>query len=340
MSIKRRNYLAIVIATTLAFGLYFLNRKDNTYTRITSVIWTTEYHITYKSRADMTDSVNKVLNNIDNTLSMFNPKSTISRINVNDTNVKSHPYVALLLDKSKRINKESFGYFDPTVAPLVNLWGFGTKSRESIPTDKQISDALQFVGISDISIDKEGRMRKKHPQTIIDFSSIAKGFACDELGSMLERNGIRDYLIEIGGEIKMRGKNPQGEKWHVSIDRPIENDSDVIHQSAIVLALTDKGLATSGNYRNYRRVNGKNIAHIINPRTGFPEQSNLLSATIIAGNAADADAYATACMAMGKERSIKMIISNHNIDAILIYADNNGKLKIWSSKNISGMTAK
>ena len=341
MNIKRRNYIAIVIATAIAFGLYFFNKKSSdTYTRITSVIWTTEYHITYKGRADMTDSVNKVLNGIDNTLSMFNPNSTISRINANDTMAKPHPYVALLLNISKRINKESFGYYDPTVAPLVNLWGFGTKSSKTVPTDAHISEALQYVGIHDVAIGKDGSIRKKHPQTIIDFSSIAKGFACDELGRMLERNGIHDYIVEIGGEIRMNGQNPQAENWHVSIDQPIESDSDVIHQSAVILALTGKGIATSGNYRNYRKVNGKNITHIINPCTGYPEQSNLLSATIIANTAADADAYATACMAMGKERSIQMIQSNHNIDAILIYADSDGNLKTWNSKGIATMIQK
>lgn len=337
---KKRNYIAVLITAIIACGLYFFGRKEPKYFRISSVVWTTEYHITYKGDRDMTDSINMVFNAIDNSLSMFNPKSTISRINANDSTIAPHPYITELVQRSKAISKESNGFFDPTVAPLVNLWGFGTEKRRALPTQQQIDDVMQYVGIDKISLGDNGKVIKQFPKTVIDFSSIAKGFACDEIGKMLQRNGITNYIIEIGGEISSHGVNQYGQKWHVSIDRPIESDSNVIHQSAIVLALTNKGIATSGNYRNYRKVAGKTITHIINPNTGYTEQSDLLSATIIAGSAADADAYATACMAMGTQKSIAMVKANSHIGAILISVDDYGKVKTWISPNTHKMVVK
>ena len=169
---------------------------------------------------------------------------------------------------------------------------------------------------------------------MIDFSSIAKGFAADAIGRMLRRNGIDDYLVEIGGEIAMHGKNPAGEQWNVSIDQPIESAVSVVHQSAQVLSLTNMGVATSGNYRNYRWKDGKKIVHIINPKTGQPEVSHLLSATIVAPTAAEADAYATACIVMGTRRSMRLVERLQGIEAIFIYADSLGTMHKWSSPGL------
>ena len=340
MKAYRYKYVAILITTLIATCIYFFSKPEDKYFRISSVVWTTEYHITYKGNCDMTDSINRVFNAIDNTLSVFNPKSTISRINANDPTVKPHPYVTDLISRSIAINRQSEGYYDPTVAPLVNLWGFGTKKESAMPTKEQIKEALQYVGINNVKIDNKGNVVKQHKQTIINLSSIAKGFACDEIGRMFLRNGIDNYIIEIGGEICMHGANPQGEEWHVSIDRPIESNDSVIHESAIVLRLTNKGLATSGNYRNYHEVNGKTFSHIINPTTGYPENSDVLSATIIASNTADADAYATACIAMGAERSMRMIQADKDICALLIYMDKHGEIKNWLSHDLQQMIVK
>ena len=329
-----RPRIAIIVATIVGMVIFFASRPKEHYIRISSIVWTTEYHITYKGSCDMTDSINAVFNAIDSTLSMFNPNSVISRINAGDDDVAPNPFVNTLLSCSQRINHQTDGYFDPSVAPLVNLWGFGKQKSDSLPSDDAIARALQLVGIDKISIDNSGKVLKQHPDMVLDFSSIAKGFAADQIGTMFQRNGIDNYIVEIGGEIAMHGKNPSGKLWNVSIDLPIESNDTVIHQSAMVLSLTKKGVATSGNYRNYRTQDGQKIVHIINPKTGKPEISDLLSATIIAPTAAEADAYATACMAMGTKRSIQLVTRLQHIDAILIYANKDGQLQKWQSPGL------
>ncbi|MGM9812475.1 MAG: FAD:protein FMN transferase [Muribaculaceae bacterium] len=329
-----RPRIAIIIATIIGLVVFFASRPKEHYIRISSIVWTTEYHITYKGNCDMTDSINAVFNAIDTTLSMFNPKSIISRINAGEANVAPNPFVNTLLRCSQRINHQTDGYFDPSVAPLVNLWGFGKHKSDSLPSDEAIANALQLVGIDKIRIDSSGKVLKQHPEMVLDFSSIAKGFAADQIGAMFRRNGINNYIVEIGGEIAMHGNNPSGKLWNVSIDLPIESNDTVIHKSAIVLSLTNKGVATSGNYRNYRTHDGKKIVHIINPKTGKPEISDLLSATVIAQTAAEADAYATACMAMGTKRSIQLINRLQHLDAILIYANKDGQLRKWQSPGL------
>ena len=232
---------------------------------------------------------------------------------------------------SARINSESGGCFDPTVAPLVNAWGFGFK--HGVVTDSATIDSIrQFVGFDKTHISADGRIEKTDPRVVIDFSSIAKGFACDELARLFMRNGVENFIIEIGGEIFAHGCNRQGKPWHISIDSPIDQADSVIHQSAMVISLSNHGVATSGNYRNYKIVDGKRVSHIINPATGYPEQSSLLSATIVAPTAAEADAYATACMVMGTERSRAMIERNDAISGILIYADSLNRINKWVSK--------
>jgi thiamine biosynthesis lipoprotein len=263
---------------------------------------------------------------------MFNPNSTISKINAN-TPVEPNHYLTELYICSKQIHNESNGYFDPTVAPLVNAWGFGT-THEDTPDSARIDSIRQFVGFHKTSIDSTGKISKLDPRTIIDFSSIAKGYACDEIGRLFKRHKINNFMIEIGGEICVSGKNQYGKNWHISIDMPIEQSDTVIHSSALILSVTDKGIATSGNYRNFHIIDGKKVSHIINPLTGYSEQSDVLSATIIAPTAAQADAYATACIAMGFENCSKMINANNNIEAMIIYSDNEGNTIKWFSKHL------
>ncbi|MGM9804426.1 MAG: FAD:protein FMN transferase [Muribaculaceae bacterium] len=333
---RRTSYYAILIATAIAVCIFAFYKPKENYIRISSVIWNTEYHITYQGTRDMTDSINTVLNAIDNSLSMFNSNSLVARINAGDSTANANGYMIDLINRSKKINRLSNGYYDITVAPLVNLWGFGTKGvANKLPSKQQIDSVLSFVGINKVTVSANGHVTKQNSNIVLDFSSIAKGFACDELGKMFLRNDIDNFIVEIGGEICAHGVNPGGNDWSVSVDQPIESNDSIIHKSAVVLRLANKGLATSGNYRNYREVEGTKVWHIINPLTGYPEHNDLLSATIIASNAADADGLATACMALGKKESIKMIESNNDIDALLIYVDSEGKMRTWQSSGFA-----
>ena len=270
---------------------------------------------------------------------MFNPKSVISRINANDPTVEPNAMITELYKYSARINSESGGCLDPTVSPLVNAWGFGFK--HGVVTDSATIDSIrQFVGFDKTHITADGRIEKTDPRVVIDFSSIAKGFACDELARLFMRNGVENFIIEIGGEIFAHGCNRQGKPWHISIDSPIDQADSVIHQSAMVISLSNHGVATSGNYRNYKIVDGKRVSHIINPATGYPEQSSLLSATIVAPTAAEADAYATAFMVMGLDKAKKVLDKHPELMAYLIYSDHQGQLQVWYSPSMKGKILK
>ena len=331
MNKNLRIYLTVVVCAIIGLATLFLRKPAHRFMAVSGVVWTTEYNITFQGPASIADSIEGVFNAVDRTASMFNPKSVISRINANDPTVEPNAMITELYKCSARINSESGGCFDPTVAPLVNAWGFGFK--RGVVTDSATIDSIrQFVGFDKTHISADGRIEKTDPRVVIDFSSIAKGFACDELARLFMRNGVENFIIEIGGEIFAHGCNRQGKPWHISIDSPIDQADSVIHQSAMVISLSNHGVATSGNYRNYKIVDGKRVSHIINPATGYPEQSSLLSATIVAPTAAEADAYATACMVMGTERSRAMIERNDAISGILIYADSLNRINKWVSK--------
>ena len=194
---------------------------------------------------------------------------------------------------------------------------------------------------SNISLktDKKGNVLIKSDDRItFNFSAIAKGMGCDEVGKMLERNGVTDYIVEIGGEITAKGHNPKGQKWRISIDKPINANDTVIHHSAGIVEITNCGIATSGNYRNYHTDSaGNKVAHTINPRTGMPEQSDVLSATVIAPDCMTADAYATTFMVLGLEKSKKLLDKHPEISAMLITSDNGNSFKIWESDNFPKM---
>ena len=217
----------------------------------------------------------------------------------------------------------SGGCYDPTVAPLVNLWGFGYKKAAVEPRQEQIDSALRLVGIGRCTLEGD-RIKKLDPSTEFDFSSITKGYACDLIGEMLRRNGCSDYLVEIGGEVAVSGKNPQGEKWRIMIDAPVENDTAVVHKRLSVIAVTDCGVATSGNYRNFKKTSSGKRWHTISPSTGRPARSTTLSATVIAPDAMMADALATACMAMPLPDAMRMIESLPHTEALLVTASSSG----------------
>lgn len=297
--------------------------------------WNTEYNIKYCHHTNLSDSIISVLREVELSVSPFNKKSRITAINENRSDTLDG-YLSRLYDKSVEINRESGGAFDPTVSPLVNLWGFGYE-KTGKANWQAVDSILMFVGIDKTR--KEGiRIVKSDGRTTFNFSAIAKGMGCDEVGKMLERNGVTDYIVEIGGEITAKGHNPKGQKWRISIDKPINANDTVIHHSAGIVEITNCGIATSGNYRNYHTDSaGNKVAHTINPRTGMPEQSDVLSATVIAPDCMTADAYATTFMVLGLEKSKKLLDKHPEISAMLITSDNGNSFKIWESGNFPKM---
>ena len=276
-------------------------------------IWTTTYNITYESASDLSDSIMEVLANVDRSLSPFNPASRISAINAGSS-AETDSLLRRMISLSTEVNRVSSGLFDPTVAPLVNLWGFGYRKARELPDSSAVADALALVGIARCSL-RGDTLVKGDPQMEFNFSAIAKGFACDLVGEMLRRNRVENFLVEIGGEIVAAGINSRGEQWHVQIDAPRPGNG---HKRLTVIALTDCALATSGNYRTYRHADSLTIWHTINPLTGYPAVTHTLSATVRASDCALADALATACMAMPADSALAMIASLPSAACLLV----------------------
>ena len=331
-----RKYIAICVAAIVAAAIMIFRQTGDApavYRTASGVVWHTTYNITYESSRDLGDSIIAVTGGIDMSASMFNPRSVLSRINNNSSNC-ADSMVAKLLQRSQEINRETGGAFDPTIAPLMRLW----KTQDTVatlPDEAAIDSVMQFVGMDKVRLANGNQVIKSDSRLQLDFNAIAKGLGCDEVGRMLKRNGVTNYLVEIGGEITASGVNERGLPWHVSIDLPIESNDTVVHSSALVLQLDKGGIATSGNYRNYKIVDGRKVAHIIDPRTGHTAISNLLSATVIATDCMNADAYATALMAMGFDRARKFADGRDDLSVVLIYADADDRLQVWRSPGVA-----
>ncbi len=298
------------------------NVSTGEYRSFEGVVWATTFHITYRSGVQLDDSIRAVMREVEESLSPFSPTSLVSSINKGSACVADSMF-RHIFNVSMRVNALSGGMFDPTVAPLVNLWGFGYANGKGRPTPQAVDSALQAVGMSQCRMVGD-TVVKKSPETEFDFSSITKGYGCDLIGEMLRRNGCNDYMVEIGGEIALGGKSPRADDWHIMIDAPVENDTVIVHERMAVMALSDCGIATSGNYRNYRDTESGRVGHTISPVTGHPVTTNTLSATVVAPDAMLADALATACMAMPLDLAMSMIEGLHRVEAMLVTADGKG----------------
>lgn len=262
-------------------------------------IWHTLYSVTYLSDCDLSDSILAEMHRVEMSLSSFCPSSLISAINRGE-DLPVDSMLATVFRCSQKVNSLSGGMFDPTVAPLVNYWGFGYADSASLRAP--LDSVLARVGMDRCHITPSGHIVRKHPLTEFNFSAITKGFGCDAVAAMLRRNGCTDYLVEIGGEIALGGHPAHGGEWRIMVDAPVDCATAVLHDSLLTLSATDCGIATSGNYRNYRLTDRGKVSHTINPLTGqpatlSPEADTItLSATVIAPTAMEADALATAAM--------------------------------------------
>lgn len=281
-------------------------------------VWGTTYRIVYSAPDNLGDSIIAVMNDIEQHLSMFSPSSTVARINRNEDIPVGDSFTEIF-NLSRKISDLSDGAFDPTVGPLTDLWGFGTVKTDSavIPDDSTLQAALATVGIARCSI-VDGKIVKPSPDTRFDFSSIAKGYGVDAIAAMMRRNGIKNFLIEIGGEIAASGQSPRREAWRVQIDAPVEGGPG--HVAMYVIPLSDAAVATSGNYRNFRNTADGRIGHTLDPHSGRPVQTSTLSATVIAPDCATADALATACMVMPADKALRMIENLPLTEALIAIA--------------------
>jgi len=290
----------------------------------------TYYSIIYydDSSRNFKAEIDSLLDAFDRSVSLWVPTSIISRVNNNDTSAKPDDHFIGNFRISMEVSEKTGGAFDVTVGPLVRAWGFGFDSKKHVD-DHIIDSLLQFTGYRKIRIEN-GKIVKDDPRVSIDFNAIAQGYSVDLVGDFLENKGIRNYLIDIGGEVKAKGQKPGGKSWQVGIEKPAEHQNDE-RKLEIVIALKDKSVATSGSYRKFYEVNGIRYSHTIDPKTGRPVRHSLLSASVIAANTAVADAYATSFMVMGLEKSKAFLENNDSLDAYFIYSGKDGKYKTYAT---------
>ena len=320
----------------LIFGsIWIIRSQQNTvFQQNQGFVFGTIYHITYQSDEDLQTGIEAELKKVDNEFSMFNKQSTVSKINRGDKPELSDMFCELW-NLSSRINKDTNGAFDVTVAPLVNAWGFGFKSGK-MPDKAQVDSLKQYIAMDKLKLVNVGGKRyieKANKNIMVDFSAIAKGFGSDVVARYLESKGIQNFMIEIGGEVVTKGMSPKRLPWKIGVTKPSDDKAQANNEIQTILNVTDKAMATSGNYRNFYYKNGKKYAHTIDPKSGYPVQHSLLSSTVLAKTCAEADAYATSFMVMGIDKAEKIIDRHNDLMGYLIY-DDNGKNKVWYSKNL------
>lgn len=301
------------------------------YQHNTGQIFGTTYHITYQSDKDLHREILQRLQLVDQTFSTFNDESIISKINRNEP-VKLNQMFIEVFDLAKTVSKDTHGAFDITVAPLVNVWGFGFKS--GTPPTKAVIDSLRHLtGYEKVKL-IGSKVRKQDPRIMLDCSAIAKGYGSDVVAQYLRSRDVENFMIEIGGEIVVQGNSDKRLPWKIGVTKPTDDSTQTNNELQTVLNLSNTAMATSGNYRRFYYKNGKKYAHTIDPKTGYPVQHNILSATVLANTCAKADAYATSFMVLGLEKTQQVLQHHPDLMVYLIYADGQGKNKVWYSPSL------
>ena len=331
--VERKHMISALLGVGLAALLIWgIDDKPKTqYFHNEGKVFGTYYNIRYESTADLEDSIRTSFTAFDNSLSMFNPHSILSAINDN-RDTTTNAFFETMWSEAERVYALSNGAFDITVAPLVKAFGFGRKSEQMSDISSRTIDSIrQFVGFDKVRLENH-KVIKSDPRVMIDGGAVAKGQACDMIAEMLRRQGCNNYLVDIGGEVVAHGVNAKGEPWHIGITKPNLNNEGAQEELQQILAVTDVCMATSGNYRNYYYNGDVRRSHTIDPRTGYPVQHSVLSATIVASTCMRADALATACMVLGADDALDMISRTTDAACYLLVAQKDS-LVVVSSEN-------
>ena len=324
----KKIYLSVILGV-----LFFISCKDKKqYYEESGTVFHTLYTIKYEAPYALTDKIDAELQKFNLSLNPFNPNSIIAKVNNNEA-VEVDEWFTEVFNKSMEVSRNSDGVFDITCAPLVNLWGFGFNKKDSV-TPTMIDSLKTFVGYQKVHLEGK-KIVKDDPRLLLNCSAIAKGYSCDVIARLLEKEGVENYMVLIGGEVVVKGVNQNGVCWRTGINLPEDDPDGIKNNYDEIVQLCKKGaIATSGNYRNFYIKDGKKYAHTINPRTGYPAEQSVLSATIGAHDCMTADAYATAFMVLGLD-SAKAICSAHpELDAYFIYSDKDGKLQTYSTEGM------
>lgn len=330
---KKKLIWQIPFLLILIIGSIFVIRqqRNTPFQKDEGMVFGTIYHITYQSDINYQKEIEAELQKVDNSLSPFNKTSIISRINRNEK-VKVDEMFSEVFQLAEKISGDTDGAFDITVAPMVNAWGFGFKTGNP-PTRQTIDSLRAIVGFHTVSL-QDGYVIKKNPKTMLDCSAIAKGYGTDVVARFLKKKGIQNFMVEIGGEIVVNGNSEKLQPWRIGINKPTDDSLNTSQAIQDVVSVSNIAMATSGNYRNFYYKNGKKYAHTIDPKTGYPVQHNILSATVFADDCATADAYATSFMVLGLDGAKKILEKHPELCAYLIYSDQKGNNQIWYSPSL------
>ena len=292
----------------------------------------TTYHIKYRDerKRSFQKEMDSLLADIDKCLSIYRPDSEISQFNRSMSHRFQLPHFYAVLKKSAEVFRATKGAFDPTVLPLVEAYGFGPTKRPK-GAFVNVDSLLQYVGFQNITFDSVSVVKQK-ANIRLDFNSIAQGYSVDQVAALLEAQNIHQYMVEIGGEVRTKGQKNDGQPWAIGIENPL-------HPAKLQtkLTLTNRAMTTAGNYRNRYEANGQVFSHIINPKTGEMEQSSLLSVTVFAEDAITADGYDTAFFVMGLEAVKQFLITRKDMDVYILYSDDAGRLKTFSTNGLKNL---
>jgi len=325
-------YISVVYFLILLFPSC---RETPTYDNFAGFAQGTTYSMVFENTGklnpqDLKSEVEKILREFDLSLSLYVDSSILSGVNRNE-DLAVDDYFSEAFRISAEISEMTDGAFDITVGPLVRAWGFGPDDNRNFSESKRDS-LLRLVGMDKVKIEN-GRVIKANPGINLDFNAMAQGYSVDIISDYFSSRGIKSFLVEIGGEVRVKG-DKQGVLWRIGIDRPEDNNNLPGNDLQAVISLKDRSLATSGNYRKFYIENGVKYSHTIDPRTGYPARNQLLSATIIAKDCATADGIATACMVIGKDKAIEFLGFHPEFDAFLVFSDNSGNYQTWTTENL------
>jgi len=338
----RKHYIQLIILALVLCTVYLISRagRRGEYVSIAGFTQGTTYHITYESKKgeNLKMAIDSLLADFDMSLSSYKPNSLISRFNRNEPGVKADHKFKEVFNKSYEVYRKTGGAFDITVAPIINALGFGS-NKDTLNVDSTMIDSLlSYVGMEKLKL-QDDTLVKQNGNIKLDVNGIAQGYSVDLVVEFLKGRKIRNFMVEIGGEVRAIGRNHNNQIWRIGIDKPYEGNMIPGAELQTIIRLDNRALATAGNYRKFYEKNGIKYVHIINPRTGYPVVSKLLSVTVIARDCLTADAYDTPLMVLGLEKSIQFLKENTFIEAYLIYSDDKGDFKVYATPGLKKFIA-
>lgn len=332
-------YRSAILLLTALLLLSGACARQGDYVRIEGFAQGSTYHVICHpvkgmNAASLQARFDARLQEIDQSLSGYNKGSLLSRLNAGEDLPLDGLFIECF-ERSKEIWAESGGAFDPSAAPLFDLWGFGFSNKGQV-SDAAIDSILAFVGMDLLTLEERAdgtHLVKADPRCQLNFNAIAQGYSCDVVARILDSLGCGDYLVDIGREIRCKGRNAAGEKWRIGLDRPSDGNMEEGKDLQAILHVSDCGIVTSGNYRKFYVEDGRKYAHTIDPVSGRPVSHNLLSATVIAADATTADAYATWLMVIGLDRARQFLDDRPELEALLVYEQDGKMENYWKMQN-------